>query len=437
MIPGEHEVVISVLNRQAARSGFSGMNELFSWTPNLPRKGRYAMCDLVSIAARINECDEAVLARSSVARIGASFELDGMTVLSGRFAVQGRVCVGCLRQDAAAAPARSRAWAPYLRGWWQVAQIGSCPEHRLGLLGVCPGCSSPLDLRRPLAGRCGCGEDLPAVECARLSPEIVELDAYLLGRLGRWSAHAVPLVDSLSFGSAAGVALNVGGSLDPGLRFNRTWRPGADRWRYGSIGLGVLEEGWDAFDRELGEIRSIATADRASGKLAGTYGRLQHWLNLEEAPDLEPFRARLLEHAARHAAVAGSTRIFGVALEKAERMTMDVARLVVGRHPGPIYAVLNALGMADQATGAGRADVIAMSAVERVRSEFELLVDSAEAEAILGCTRRQLRRFAAAGTVQLFCRGPGTSTAYYRRASVERLASLLMGGLPVIEEAPT
>ncbi|WP_235889349.1 hypothetical protein [Glacieibacterium frigidum] len=413
------------------------MAELLSRTPKLPRKGRYTMGELVEIAARVNGCEEAALARSSIARIGASFELNGVTVQSGRFAVQGRVCVGCLRQDAAAAAARSRAWAPYLRDWWQVAQLGSCPKHRLGLLGVCPGCSSPLDLRRPLAGRCRCGEDLLAAVCTSLPPEQVEADAYLLGRLGKWHGRAVPLADGLSFGSAAGLALNIGGSLDPNLGFNRTWRPGVDRSRYGSIGLQILEEGWDAFDRALGEIWSIATAVRVRRRLVGTYGRLQHWLNFEKASDLEPFRTRLLQHAARHAAVSGSTRIFGVPLERAERMTMDAARVVVGKHPGPIYSVLKALGMADQATGTNRSDLILVSAVERVKKEFEELVDSAEAEAMLGSTRQQLRRFTAAEMIRQFCKGLGpTSTAYYRRVSVDRLASALMDGLLMVDNIP-
>ena len=434
---GKHETVISVLNRQAARSGFSGMSELLSRTPNLRSKGRFTMGELVLIASRINGCDEAALACSSIARIGASFELEGETVLSGRFAVQGRVCVGCLRQDAATAPARARRWAPYLRDWWQVAQIGGCPEHRMILLGVCPGCSEAFDLRRPLAAQCRCGQDLLASAEADVSPGFAEADAYLLGRLGRWPARSVPLLDGLSFGSAAGLMLNIGGSLDPELRFNRTWNAGDDRSRYGSVGLRILEEGWEAFDRALGEMREIATAGRRrSGRLVGTYGRLQHWLNLEKAPDLEPFRARLLAYAAANAPVASNTRIFGARLENAERMTMNAAAAVVGRHSGPIYAVLKALGMEDQATGGGRADLIEVAAVERVRREFALIVDSAEAELILGCTRSQLHRFARSRIVLKFCDGAGKSTAFYVRDSVERVASVLMDGLATVTAVP-
>ena len=434
---GKHEIVISVLNRQAARSGFSSMSELLSRTPNLPSKGRYTMSELVSIASRVNGCDEVALARSSIARIGSSFELEGVSVLSGRFAVQGRVCVGCLLQDAAAAPARARRWAPYLRDWWQVAQIGGCPEHNMILLGICPGCSEPFDLRRPLAARCCCGQDLLASAKADLSPEHVEADAYLLGRLGRWTARSVPLLDGLSFGSAAGLMLNIGGSLDPELSFNRTWNVGCDRSRYGSVGHRVLEQGWEAFDRALGEMREIATAGRRhSGRLVGTYGRLQYWLNVEKAPDLEPFRSRLLAYAAANAPVAASTRIFGVRLENAERMTMNAAAKLVGRQPGPIYAVLKALGMEHQATGRSRADLITAAAVDRVRREFAQIVDSADAQAILGCTRDQLHRFARSGIVRKFCDGTATSTGYYRRSSVERVASILMDGLATVTAVP-
>lgn len=117
---------------------------------------------------------------------------------------------------------------------------------------------------------------------------------------------------------------------------------------------------------------------------------------------------------------------------------MDAARAVVGRHSGPIYAVLKALGMENQATGYGRADLVAVSAVERVRRQFALLVDSAEAEGILGCTRAQLRRCAQSGIIRLFCRGLATSApAYYRRDGVERLASVLMDGRPVVDAVPS
>lgn len=433
---GQFETAISMLNRHAIRSGFRNMDALLSATPGLPRRGRYIMSELVSIAARINDCDEEELAASSVARVGACFELAGQSVLSGRLAIQGRVCVGCLRDDVAAAPPWTAEWAPFLRDWWQVAQIASCPIHLLPLVGSCDACRQPLDMRRPRAGRCRCGADLLAAVPAALPAKDVVADAYLLGRLERGPRIEIPLLDMLGFGSAAGLALNLGVSLDPSVPFNRTWNPGWHRARHASRGVDVLSGGWDAVDAALSVVRRISSEDRRTYKLVGRYGRLQHWLGFDDAGDLEPFRARLMDHARRHGAITGSTILFGERAPEGEWTTMDAARAIVGRHPGPISRMAGALGLSDQVTGSGRDDLIATRVVAQVKAAFERSIDSAEVKALLGCDKDQLSRYVSASIIHEFCPGGPTSSAFYERKEIERVAGRLLGGVPIVRAVP-
>src|SRR5690606_7291614 len=123
-------------------------------------------------------------------------------------------------------------------------------------------------------------------------------DAYLLGRLGRAPGVAVELLDGLSFRSAAGLMLHLGWALERGASLPRSWNPGPLRSRYASIGLEWLERGWPGFDQALTRILEHSLSWK-SRRVIGTYSRLTTWLNRAPA-DLEPFRARVVAHAAAH-----------------------------------------------------------------------------------------------------------------------------------------
>lgn len=432
---GRFETAVSLLNRQSIRSGYPDMDHLLRRVPGLPRKGRYTMPHLVAIAARVNGCDERELAASSVARVGSSFEIGGASVLSGRAAIQGRVCVGCLREDAECAPEWRRPWSPFLRDWWQVAQVASCPRHLMPLIGSCPACGDPIDMRRPAAARCRCGSDLLAIETEPMIDADVRADAYLLGRIERGPSGSVPLLDALSFGSAAGLMLNLGVSLDPGVPFRRTWNPDAvDRSRHSARGLEALSQGWEGLDATLSSVREISCTDRHTLKLVGRYGRLQHWLNMDRSADLDPFRDRMVDHARRNGAASDSTVFFGARLIGAERTTMNAAARIIGRHPGPIHRMLKALGLADQATGGARHDLVATAVLPRVKQAFDDAMDSAAVRARLGCNKNQLASYVGAGVLEEFCPGEATSAAFFRREDVERVAGILVDPMTAVEE---
>lgn len=432
----EFETAVSVLNRLAIRNGYSSVERLFSGIPHLPRRGRYVMQDLVAIAARINGTDEQVLAASSVARVGASFELNGVQVLSGRTAIQGRVCLGCLHEDVDTSPEWTAPWAPSLRDWWQVAQIASCPRHLLPLIGTCGLCDESLEMRRTHAAFCQCGSDLLARDVQLLPEQDVRADAYLLGRLGRGPPIGVPLLDELSFGSAAGLMLNLGVSLDPDVQWNRTWTPGAARSAYAARGLEVLTGGWMSFDAALSVARQIDVDGKRCLKLVGRYGRLQHWLGMERSEDLDPFRAKLVEHSRSNGAATATTIVFGSRVQNTKWTSMNAACAEIGLHPGPIFRLLDVLGLEDQATGNQRHDLISPAAVARVREVFSELVDSAEAGSQLGCDRTKVQKLEDEDVLPAFCPARSTATAYYRRTDLARVRDRFFNGLKLVRSCP-
>ncbi len=298
IVPGQYETPISVFNRLAMRSGYATIPELLSHVPNLQRGGRLTLDRAPKLAARLIGCEEEALARSTVFISGSSFILEGERVNSGRSDRRGRVCIDCLKADFQCASPGQEAWSPFLRDWWQVAQIGACPTHLLPLIQTCPQCGDGFDVSRSSAAKCRCGFDILSMSVPRLAAEEVALDIYLLGRLCRGEAVEVPLLDNLSFASAAGLALAIGGALDPALPWSRSWNPGLALSQYGSQGFSSLVAGWEGFDAALSIINNNSSkAYKKSRKIIGYYGRLQHWLGImAPAAELQPFRDRMIAH---------------------------------------------------------------------------------------------------------------------------------------------
>jgi hypothetical protein len=115
---------------------------------------------------------------------------------------------------------------------------------------------------------------------------------------------------------------------------------------------------------------------------------------------------------------------------------MNAARAIVGRHPGPIFRMAGALGLSDQVKGSGRDDLIATAIIPQVREAFERSIDSAEVKAMLGCNKAQLAEYVDTGIVPEFCPGGPTSSAFYERKEIERVAGRLLGGVPIVSAVP-
>lgn len=430
---GEHETAISVLSRLAIRNGYTSVNDLICHVPNLPLRTLYAMEQYVEIAAALNDVCPRRLAEHSPVRVGSVLRFGDRTVLSGRGAVQGRVCLDCLEDDVTGRPGDIEI-RPYLRDWWQVAHISSCPWHLTRLIGICPECNEHLNMRRARVAFCSCGHDLRTGLRERDAAETAMADRYLLGRLGRAPPESVELLDPLSFDDASGMMLAVGVAATDGLRPGRSWNPGSDRGLLASRGLRILRRGWPAFDDLLSKV--LGGASRRAQSL-GPYGYLQRWLTIESAKELEPFRARILKHAAEHRAFTPCRPMLRAQLAETKWITMLSAQRIVGRSAGLLHKALIELDMTDHATGSCREAAITRQATERLVAFFGDALIAPEARKYLGLSREGLDILRNQGLLSPCLSNQETSGAFYRISDLDHLAALLYGSASVVEEAPS
>jgi hypothetical protein len=188
------------------------------------------------------------------------------------------VCPLCLKAD------REERGGPldtrhYMRNWWSLPQITSCPAHSCAILLRCHECGRRL-LHRLNGSMC--------VNCkAQLCDAPIEAvnahaSSYLVGRLGAQEGRPQPLLDGLPWNVAAAAIRYVGIiSLDPHTGDPRRLT-NADLAGIDSAGLKLLDDWPNGF---VGLVTTLREARKSRG-----FKRLLRWLG-RPAPEFAPFRS--------------------------------------------------------------------------------------------------------------------------------------------------
>lgn len=129
--------------------------------------------------------------------------------LQGRRDIEGtrrRLCPHCIAES------------PHQRFWFDVTFISTCPKHNIELISDCS-CGHPLswsDVRVSKCRHCENG-DVQNIRNANANEDVLEVDRWILGRLGVTKSASIPVLDELplthAFSAITAVgALQVGGN---------------------------------------------------------------------------------------------------------------------------------------------------------------------------------------------------------------------------------
>lgn len=194
-----------------------------------------------------------------------------------------RFCAGCIQSDLAEGRqiGSSPKQCAYVRNWWNVMLVRTCPQHLLLLSDACLHCRSPIgDLSWPMELCPTCSRQVLPDPTHMVPESSVEADRYLLGRLGVMETMSVPFLDALPLSDASELIWRLGLARIAleGSALPLSKRSASITAHAASIGLGICRRGADGIRDLFGEMLD----ERPKGSISEpshVYGSLYVWLS--------------------------------------------------------------------------------------------------------------------------------------------------------------
>ncbi|WP_234832250.1 TniQ family protein [Rhodopseudomonas palustris] len=258
-----------MLLRLAERNGIKTYAQLSALTELTIRDLRNGIG--VNRLAAILHCDPDRLLDCTPLVSSASFAIRGERFSAKQAVKQSvrRLCPDCVRQSA------------HHRFWFDLEFVTTCPAHGRPLIRTCS-CGQPLswaDVRISKCRRCDNG-DVTTVPWTPANPDIIEMDRWILGRLGVGKAAPASFLDGLDLGAALHLMQNVG-VLDLG-GYQTAWPEPAD---FGVSMAEARSRGFKVLKHDrLSEIMDRVCAEFVTSKsgraatIKNAYGWFGQWL---------------------------------------------------------------------------------------------------------------------------------------------------------------
>lgn len=239
-----------------------------------------------------------------------------------------RACPQCLRDDLVnrEGPPASR---PYLRSWWRMRDIYTCPNHLCILIEAKPGRPSFAANSAPDGPTRTYWNSFLSSELVPVAKEHVEADSYILGRLGALPATVVPWLDALPLGQASAAMTWIGEFAVSGTLANYVRRlPFAEAARLRSEGFRACQN-WPMGLYDLLHKAQRATPQTARG-LKGRFGRFYSRLYDDRAGKSdqevrENMRATVSSFIKAHVPLDDGETVFRKAMPDSARVTVGSA----------------------------------------------------------------------------------------------------------------
>lgn len=279
--PGPDESAPALLNRLALRNGYLSVGS-FAHARGItePIDTTLPSDDAVQAIAHAAGHPFEYLYQSTFMRSGdGSMLLGAERVGPATLQLYAGVCPLCLEADREqrGGPPNTR---PYMRNWWSLPQVASCPTHGCAIVVRCHECGGRLlhRLNGATCGRCGVELRQAPVQWADASAS-----SYLVGRLSSVGGRSHPLLDGLTWSTAAAAIRKLGRiALATPIGQRRQRLGNVDRARIDSAGLALLDDWPNGFVQLVADLRE--------NRKSPQFKRLLSWLG-RSAPDPDPFRS--------------------------------------------------------------------------------------------------------------------------------------------------
>lgn len=342
----------------------------------------------------------------------------------GEDGVSAKTCPACLRTDLAgsAVDHGPRTLRPYVRAWWGMHDVFTCPKHRCLLVA-----RDERSLDR-------FWESYVNRPTERVRSRDLAADNYVLGRMGVTERILVPVLDDLSLGDASAVLTWLGELATSGTTpLDVRKMTFAEAARIRSEGL-RLATNWPG--RIYARLDSILDGAPSSARgLKGIYGRFYSRLyddrgnrDSHEGRDL---LKRVLEyHALGRVPFSEGETIFRKEPHNSLRVTIAHAAAICSVDAATMEAVVAAFRLAPGAEDRGRQEGIVRDDVEAVRDLLAVSIGSHEAADMLGIDAAEFAQLKMYGIVKPMLDRDDPLLDRYDRLDIERPMTWIASTMP-------
>jgi hypothetical protein len=268
IVPAQDEPAYGMLIRLAERNGLSAPNHVSSLIGLNVRDLRRGVG--IDRLASVLQCNEAAIRHSSPMVRNGVIELRGdkIACASEMKSTTRRLCSDCVAESA------------HHRFWFDFEFLSTCPSHKRALTRLCP-CGQRLGWSDATVRKCRrCqGDDVVRISGMQPRLELLELDQWLLSRLGVGTASNVPVLDALPLRQVLDILAQIG-ILDIG-GYRKHWTEARDLdltvADVRSRGFRILRDG--ALDAVLDRIYNeyLASPEAKAPTMKTAYGWFGHW----------------------------------------------------------------------------------------------------------------------------------------------------------------
>jgi len=274
-----------------------------------------------------------------------------------------RACPSCIRSDLRYGSG-PRAFRPYVRAWWCLRDVHTCPVHLCALarLHAQEVGAKPLPFWKTCEG----------IASVSVPASDVEADRYVLGRLGVMPERTFPILDGLPLGEASAL-LSWLGELANGTEPTdvRLMSPG-EAARFRSEGLGLAREWPGRIHARLLEL--LHGRPEVARGFKGIYGRFYSRLyddrsNRDSHAGREILKDVFEAHALEAYPFGPNETLFRKQPKQCLRVNMAHAAQICGVERRAMGALIDAFGLPNTADRIRR-EGIAKAEVEAVRKAY-------------------------------------------------------------------
>jgi len=198
VVPADDEPAHGILLRLAERNGTTVPGRISSLTGLTVRELRLGIG--VERLAAVIKCNETMIRKST-----PTMSNDAIVIRGERFGKRvtsmsiRRLCPQCVAESA------------HHRFWFDLEFVTTCPTHARNLVHTCS-CGHDLswsDVRIAKCRHCD-GGDVTSIPETQVKPDVVEMDRWVLGRLGVGKSDKVPVLESMSLSQALDTTGRIG-----------------------------------------------------------------------------------------------------------------------------------------------------------------------------------------------------------------------------------
>jgi hypothetical protein len=344
-----------------------------------------------------------------------------------------RVCPTCLKDDLERQDSRI-SFLPHVRSWWNVVRISVCPIHGVALVESDPTNTSMkvdherLDVRYAAGRQC---------DLAKVTPEKVgdvQVETYLLGRLGFMPRVTSSILDTLPLWNAIRLMDRIGAVAAAGVRGFTSFGGEVAPREALVAGYAVFAGGREGFIALLD--RLVASADIRQGKWGPrvVYGRVYEWLSHDTRDTAyDSIRELVREHALDNLPLAPEDLVFGRPVGERRIYTLWHAARAIETGPSAAGRIFRAMGHLDVGD-VGKANwqiTLKASVVKKVCLEIGDKMSFNGAMAYLGLPRGPMHALFDEGILRPFLHvSDGVSEHMFRKRDLDAFIAELAADAP-------